>query len=149
MANFDTSTPQSKVVKGMTDAIASRDLNSAEPIISRDFIMKMFPKLAGLPDLTKEEYLQKYGVIFALFAKIEITFHEMIEAPARSVFHLTLLFTTPDGTTVDYDSLFILSFINEDGELKVLEAKLFPDTEKRGKFHAEVTKLLAKGTPVA
>lgn len=62
---------------------------------------------------------------------------------------LTFLFTTADGTTIDYDSVFILSFVDEDGELKVIGAKIFSDPEKRTRFYADAAKLLAGGTPVA
>ena len=62
---------------------------------------------------------------------------------------LTALFTTFDGTTVDYDTVFILTFVDEDGELKVIEAKDFSDPEKRGAFHVVAAKVLAKGAVVA
>jgi hypothetical protein len=55
---------------------------------------------------------------------------------------------TPDGTTVNYDSVNIISLVEEDGELKVLEAKNFSsDPEQSVRFQAEVAKIL--GTPVA
>lgn len=44
----------------------------------------------------------------------------------------------------DCDSAAIFSFVDEDGELKVVEAKDFSDPEKRGAFHAEAEKILAK-----
>lgn len=61
----------------------------------------------------------------------------------------SILFTTVDGTTLDYDSLMISSFVEEDGETKVIEAKDFSDPEKRGAFYAEVAKALARGGMVA
>jgi len=149
MANIDATTPQLKVVKGFTNAVVSRDLNNVEPILSRDFTMRLFPKVARLPDLTKEEYLQRYGGTLALFANTEVIFHEVIEAPGKVVTHSTLVSTTADGTTVDHDAVTIFSFIDEDEELKILEIKAFHDPEKREKYHAEVVKLLAKGIPVA
>ena len=72
MNTIDTTTPQLKVVKGLANALTSRDLNKVEPILSKDFVLKTFPKSVELPDLTKEEYLQKYGAVLALFAKIEV-----------------------------------------------------------------------------
>ena len=70
--NTIDATTQLKVVKGLADALTSRDLNKAEPILSKNFVLKTFPKWAELPDLTKEEDLQKYGAVLALFAKIEV-----------------------------------------------------------------------------
>ena len=72
MNTINATTPQLKVVKGLANALTSRDLNKVEPILSKDFVLKTFPKSAELPDLTKEEYLQKYGAVLALFAKIEV-----------------------------------------------------------------------------
>ena len=69
MNTIDATTPQLKVVKGLADALT---LNKGEPILSKDFVLKTFPKSVELPDLTKEEYLQKYGAVLALFAKIEV-----------------------------------------------------------------------------
>lgn len=62
---------------------------------------------------------------------------------------LTFFFTTVDGTTVDYDSVFVCSFVDEDGELKLVEAKDFADPGKRGVFHLTAAKVLAQGTAAA
>lgn len=40
-------------------------------------------------------------------------------------------FTTAEGTKVEYECALILSFVEEDGELKVLDIKDFADPEKR------------------
>ena len=52
---------------------------------------------------------------------------------------------TADGVRIDYDSVIILSFVDEDGEAKVIEIKDFADPGMRGAFHAEAAKALAKG----
>lgn len=52
---------------------------------------------------------------------------------------------TADGVRIDYDSVIILSFVDEDGEAKVIEIKDFADPGTRGAFHAEAAKALAKG----
>ena len=54
------------------------------------------------------------------------------------------MITTVDGTTIDYDSLTILSFVEEDGELKVLECKDFSDPQKRTNLHVWAAKALAR-----
>lgn len=72
MVNVDVTSPQLKAVKGMADAFASRDLSNLEPILSKDFTLKSFPKVAEFPDLGKEEYLEGYGAAFSLFAKVEV-----------------------------------------------------------------------------
>ena len=53
------------------------------------------------------------------------------------------IFTTIDGTTIDYDSLVIISFIEEDGQLKLLEMKDFSDPQKRSVLHATAKKTAA------
>ena len=61
----------------------------------------------------------------------------------------TVSLSTVGGTALECDSLSILTLVEEDGELKVLEFKDFSDPEKRGKLHDWVAKVLARGTPVA
>ena len=52
----------------------------------------------------------------------------------------TAEFTTIEGTTIDYDSLVVISFVEEDGKLKVLELKDFCDPQKRSVLHATAAK---------
>ena len=55
---------------------------------------------------------------------------------------LTAVWSTADGDKVDYDSISILSFAEEDGQLKVFEMKDFTDPEKRSAYHSAATKAL-------
>ena len=84
----DATTPQSKALKDLADAIATLDSKNTEPVLSKDFIFKMFPKSVELPDLTREEYIQKYGPVFLLFSKIEVCIQHLL--PVR-----VPIFTTP------------------------------------------------------
>lgn len=61
----------------------------------------------------------------------------------------SFVFTTIDGSTIDYDCVLILSFVEEDGELKVLEGKDFSDPEMRRACYTQIAKLMAQGTAVA
>ena len=72
MVNLDATTPQLKVIERMTNAISSRAPRNAESVISKDYVFGTFPKSDELPDLTKEGYLQMYGVALALFANVEV-----------------------------------------------------------------------------
>ena len=72
MVNIDATTPQLKIIKEVADAIISRDVKKVETLISKDFAFKTFPKIAELPDLTKEEYLPKFEVVFGAFAEIDV-----------------------------------------------------------------------------
>lgn len=72
MANIDATTPQLKILKEFAEALISRRLTDAEPILSKDFILKTFPKSPEIPDLGKEEYFKGFGAKLALFAKVEV-----------------------------------------------------------------------------
>ena len=72
MINTDATTPQLTALKGLADALASGQVKNTEPLLSKDFTFRTFPKTAELPDLTKEAYLQKFGAAFGIFANIEV-----------------------------------------------------------------------------
>jgi hypothetical protein len=57
--------------------------------------------------------------------------------------------TLIDGTTQDYDSVLILSLVEEDGDIKILELKDFTDPQKRSAFYAGIAKVVAKGAPAS
>jgi hypothetical protein len=61
------------------------------------------------------------------------------------VTQFTPIFCFVDGTTCDYDSVCILSFVEEDGEMKLLEIKDFCDPQMRSNFYACAAKVAAKG----
>ena len=50
-------------------------------------------------------------------------------------------FNTASGATLSYDTLIIISLVEEDGELKVLCIKDFPDPQKRSAFMAGANKI--------
>lgn len=72
MVNIDATTPQLKVLKELTEAIASGNIKNIEPLLSKDFTFRSFPKTAELPDLTKEGYIQRFGAGSGVFNKIEV-----------------------------------------------------------------------------
>ena len=95
MVNIDTTTPQQKALKGVADAIISGDVKIVEPLLSEDYTFRTFPKSAELPDLTKEEYLQKFGALFGIFSKIEVRIQQLLRACMLTLIPITLrsLFT--------------------------------------------------------
>ena len=52
--------------------------------------------------------------------------------------------TTVLGDTLTWDTVFIVTLIEEDRELKVLHCKDFPDPQKRDAFVAGVAKAMAQ-----
>ena len=61
---------------------------------------------------------------------------------------MTAVWTTVDGLAINYDTLLIFSFVEEDGELKVLGIKDFADPVQRNALHNEAARAQSKG-PVA
>jgi hypothetical protein len=59
------------------------------------------------------------------------------------------VFSFVNGTTCDYDTVVILSLVEEDGEIKVLELKDFCDPQKRSAFYAGAAKAAANSKGVA
>jgi hypothetical protein len=60
-------------------------------------------------------------------------------------FRLTFVFSPDDSTKCEYDTVCIFSFVEEDGENKILEIKDFCDPQKRNAFYVEAEKAAAKG----
>lgn len=54
-----------------------------------------------------------------------------------------------DGGRLEYDSVAILTIVEEDGALKIQEFKDFSDPEKRSNLHSWAAKVLEKGGDVA
>ena len=52
--------------------------------------------------------------------------------------------STVDGTQLDYDSVAIVTLVEEDGQLKIANFKDFAVPEKRNKIHSWAAKTLAK-----
>ena len=72
MVNFDTSTPQLKVVKNLLDAYSTRDIKNVEPFISKNYQYHALPESLGLPKEDREEHAQRIRETFPLFSKIEV-----------------------------------------------------------------------------
>jgi hypothetical protein len=60
-------------------------------------------------------------------------------------FRMTMVFSPDDGTKCEYDTVCIFSFVEEDGEIKILELKDFCDPQKRSAFYVEAVKAAARG----
>lgn len=95
MTGIDPTTPQLKALKVYTDAIAARDLSSVEPHFSKDCKFMTFPTMEEHPDMTKEQYLKKFGGLFRLFEKIEVS----IQRPGLSFEFLMLTSLTARSTS--------------------------------------------------
>jgi hypothetical protein len=72
MVNLDATTPQLKVLKQWADAINARDLKAFAPVLSKDFTLKLLPEAAEFPNLTGEDYVQKYGLAISSFSKADV-----------------------------------------------------------------------------
>jgi len=70
MVNLDT--PQLKVLKRVTDAYCSLDLNNLKPLFSKDYRYEALPEIPGAPIQTKEGYIQMRREVFSLLNKLEV-----------------------------------------------------------------------------
>jgi len=57
--------------------------------------------------------------------------------------------TTVHGLTLTYEAIYTLSFVEEDGELKVSRCKEFIDSKEYGAFTANITKAVAEGMSIS
>ena len=57
---------------------------------------------------------------------------------------ITAVFTTVFGATPNYDTILIYTFVEEDGEFKVLHYKHFGDSQQRNALVAEALKAAAE-----
>ena len=56
----------------------------------------------------------------------------------------SFLFTTKDGVGIDYEATAVFTFVEEDGEVKILDCKEFANPEHRDALYAEPVKALGK-----
>ena len=103
--SIDAATPQLKVIDTVFEAYSARDVNLIAPLLSKNYAWGSFPKVADLPDLTKEDHIELFGRLFERLAKLDVRvqhrrtiitmrftlplpqhiFHEVIEAPGKVV----------------------------------------------------------------
>jgi hypothetical protein len=65
------------------------------------------------------------------------------------VVQLSAVMHTSDGHKLDNDYLAIFTVVEEDGQLKISELKVFIDPEQRRKLFSWGANALAKGVPAA
>ena len=89
MVDFDTSTPELRLVKNLIDAYVSLDVNNVEPLLSENYTCVVLPECAGLPGGTKESNLQAWGRIFSSVNKVDVRIRRQ-----RTASKLRLISTT-------------------------------------------------------
>lgn len=72
MSHIDTTTPQLKLIDKTFDAYDTRDISNAAPFLSKNFTYRSFPKIAELPDQTKDEHIELFGPMFARLDKLDV-----------------------------------------------------------------------------
>ena len=89
---LDATTPQLKLIESYFKAYLTFDMSNVGALITKDFKFRTFPKIAELPDETKEGYLETYQPIFSLLAKVEVCIqhhlraHRLTSTIPRSIF---------------------------------------------------------------
>ena len=94
MSDFDASTPQLKVVKGMIDAFVSLDPSGLDALFSKDYQYKVLGGPPGLARLENEKHSGRIQRLLAEVAKIEVGIQQR-----RTAFDLTnrCVYSTPLG----------------------------------------------------
>ena len=74
MNHIEGTTPQLKFVDRVFEAYRTRDHNNIGPLLSKNYTYRSFPKIADLPDQTKEKQLAVFGPKFARLEKLDVHF---------------------------------------------------------------------------
>jgi len=144
MSSLNATTPQLKVIKNMADALTSLNLSKFGPLFSKNYQYEAFNGITEKAKLDNVGTAESSQAVWAGLTKSEVTYHEVIEAPGKVIIHGSVLFHTASGTTLPYDTVVVISLGEEDGELKVLSIKDFPDPQKRNAFAAGAAKAAAE-----
>ena len=72
LSEYNATTPQSKVVENAFKAVTTLDFYTIAPLLSKDFKLQTFPKVADLPDEPIVKFLERYGTVFSLIKKFEV-----------------------------------------------------------------------------
>ena len=102
---IDPVTPQLKAARRWIDAYNTLDINEIDGLFPKNYKHLTLPKSMGLPEETKEEYLQRYGGFLSVFTKFEVrtkhptaalelmnhsqtTYHDVTEVPGKVIIHV-------------------------------------------------------------
>jgi hypothetical protein len=72
MDTADACTSQLKVVQKWIDAYSSLDIGKINSVVSKNYKHRTLPKSTGLPEETKEEYIQRFGGMLPMYTKFEV-----------------------------------------------------------------------------
>lgn len=78
MTFIDATTPQLKLVDQMFEAYTTRDMKNVAPFFSKDFAYRSLPKIADLPDQTKEGHVEAFQPLFAGLVKLDVRIHHRV-----------------------------------------------------------------------
>jgi len=149
MININPSTPQLAIVKKWLESYTSLDTKNTELLLSKDFQYESLPKSSNAPDESKKAHTEIWGERYSSMNKLEITTHEVVEAPGKVVVLGTAVYKTSDGGTLPYDFVVIVTLVEEDGGLKILNCKSFADIEQRGAVFTWAAKAQAQRSTVS
>ena len=72
MNNLDATTPQLKLVDQVFEAYRALDPKKCAHLLSKNFRHRSFPKIAEMPDQTKEEHIALFGPMLAMLTKLSV-----------------------------------------------------------------------------
>jgi hypothetical protein len=91
--NLNATTPQLKSVENFFKAYLTLDLRNVEPFFSKDFAFQSFPKVAGLPDIATDGFLETYGPMFSLMTNFDVCIQHLLRARKLTPIFPRSLFT--------------------------------------------------------
>jgi hypothetical protein len=72
MEHPTATTPQLKAVNRLFETYCTCDITKAADLFSKDYTYSSFPKIAELPDQTREEHFKLFAPMFAKLIKVEV-----------------------------------------------------------------------------
>ena len=84
---IDGSTPQLKAAQKWIDAYLTLDANRIDAVFTKNYKHQTFPKSIGIPEETKDEYLQRLGGLLPLFVKIDVRTQRRITSSSQTDVH--------------------------------------------------------------
>ncbi|KAF9785446.1 hypothetical protein BJ322DRAFT_1063262 [Thelephora terrestris] len=126
-----TDSPQIKLTYEWAEGFRKKDLGVIAKLLHEDHRRITYPQSLGIPEQTKEEYIQQMTEIINVWTDgCELTLHSIIETPGTLVVHFTNKANTSLGVEMVRESIMIGQIVtDEDGSLKIKRIEEFTDSK--------------------
>lgn len=83
----NASTPQLKTTQKWIDAYIALDMKKISGLLSKNYKHETSPKTLGIPEETKDEYLQRLGGMIPSFIKLDVCAQRRITPSLQTDIH--------------------------------------------------------------